>query len=474
MNHTVGIWVDPATGPSGGTGGFEFLICYDQSLLRFISAGRGCDLDPTFEYFTYRTGQFGGNCGGGCPNGYVKIVGIADMNNGVTPAPGAFQLAGVIATLTFYVDGNLNYIGLCPHIGFCSFDCTDNSISSRDGYTLYVPSPTDPDIVLGPDYTCVGNNKPGHNVNIFIDFCAGAICIIRPPDDRGDINLNGVANEIGDAVLFSRYFISGINVFEADANLRAVQVLATDINNDGMPLTVADLVYLIRILTGDAQPFPPQGSGFKLSPYVNAVDVTSDVVGGTLNVRTNSTVDLGGALFVYRYSGLTIGEPVLAAGTSLQIKSRATNGELRILVYGNASGAKVQAGLNNLITVPVSGNGTIELAESQVSDASGALLTVNVAAKATPATYALLQNYPNPFNAGTVIQFSLQDASNWNLSIYNIAGQVVRTFNGNGQGSVSVAWDGTAEGGSSVASGMYFYRLTAKDFTATKKMVMMK
>jgi len=472
QNHTVGIWVDPATGPSGGVGGFEFLICYDQSLLRFLSAARGGDLDPTWEYFTYRTGQFGGNCGGACPNGYVKLVGIADMNNGVTPAPSAFKLAGVIATLTFFVDGNVNYIGLCPHVGFCSYDCTDNSISSKDGYTLYVP--TGVGITLGPDYSCDGNNKPGHVVNPFIDFCPGAICIDRPPDDRGDVNLNGVANEIGDAVLLSNYFIYGINVFETAPNLRAVQILATDINNDGLTLTVADLVYLIRILTGDAQPFPPQGSGFKLSPYANAVDVISDVTDGALTVRTNSTVDLGGALFVYRYSGLTVGEPALAAGTNLKIKSRASNGELRILVFGTASGARVPAGLNNFITVPVSGNGTIELAESQVSDANGALLTVNAAAKATPSTYALLQNYPNPFNAGTVIQFSLKDQADWNLSIYNIAGQIVRTFSGNGQGSVSVAWDGTSEGGSTIASGMYFYRLSTREFTATKKMVLMK
>ncbi len=473
VNKTVGIWVNPATGPSGGTGGFEFLICYDQSLLRFMTVTRGPNLDPSFEYFTYRTGAFGGNCGGGCPNGYVKIVGIADINNGITPAPGAFVLGGVIALITFNVDGNLNNIGLCPHVGFCSFDCTDNSLSSKDGYTLYVPSASDPDITLGPDYTCVGNNKPGHNVNEFIDFCAGAICIQRPPDDRGDLNLNGVANEIGDAVLYSRYFISGINVFESNANLRAVQILASDINNDGMPLTVADLVYLIRIITGDAQPFPPQGSGFKLSPYANSVAVNSDVTNGSLNIRTNANVDLGGALFVYHYSGVTVGQPSLVSGTNLQVKSTSANGELRILVYGTAAGAKVPAGLNNLITVPVSGNGTVELAESQVSDASGALLSVNASSR-VPTSYALLQNYPNPFNAGTVIQFSLKDQSDWNLSIYNIAGQVVRTFSGNGQGPVSVSWDGSSENGASVASGMYFYRLTAKDFTATKKMVLMK
>jgi len=482
-NKTVGVKV---TGSTLEVGGFDFLICYDQSILRFVSAARGVDLPSlAWEYFTYRTGQFGGNCGGACPNGYIKIVGIANMNDGHDAT--LFTLNGIIANLTFFVSADVTYMGLCAHIGFCSYDCGDNVISSRSGDTLFIPSLTSaaPDDLdgwsHGTDYgvpvSClVGGGMDKPQPREFIMFpCQSAICIHIPTDDRGDINQNGVANEIGDAVLFSNYFIYGMNAtFGDDSPRRKAQILATDVNNDGLTLTVADLVYLIRIITGDAQPFPPNGGGPKLSPYANAVDVISDVADGALTVRTNSTVDLGGALFVYRYSGLTVGEPALTAGTNLKIKSLASRGELRILVYGMTSGAKAQAGLNNLITVPVSGNGTIELAESQVSDYNGALLTVNAAAKATPSTYALLQNYPNPFNAGTVIQFSLKDATNWNLSIYNIAGQIVRTFSGNGQGSVSVAWDGTSEGGSTIASGMYFYRLSTREFTATKKMVLMK
>jgi hypothetical protein len=482
-NKTIGILA--GGGSSAGVGGFDFLVCYDNSILRFIKAERGCDLDPTWEYFTYRTGMFGGNCGSACPNGYVKLIGIANMNNGVTPAETAFALKGVILTLTFYVGGSTTDIGLCPHVGFCSIECGDNSISSRNGNLLFLPyfpfvPGTDPPnyhVTFGPDYVCGGIVK-GMEPYEFIIFCPGAICIDRPPDDRGDINLNGVANEIADAVLFSNFFIYGIDAtFEAGGPpfyLRELQVLSTDVNADGLTLTVADLVYLIRIITGDAQPFPPDAGGPKLSPYANSVDVLTNVTDGALTVRTNSTVDLGAALFVYRYSGLTIGEPALTAGTNLKIKSLANNGELRILVYGMTSGAKVPAGLNNLITVPVSGDGTIELAESQVSDYNGALLTVNAVAKATPSTYALLQNYPNPFNAGTVIQFSLKNQTNWNLSIYNIAGQIVRTFSGNGEGTVSVTWDGTSANGSPIASGMYFYRLNTREFTATKKMVLMK
>jgi hypothetical protein len=474
-NKTVYIVAEPGSVP-GDAGGFDFLICYDQSGLTFLNASMGPDvaglgLGLGWEYFTYRTGMFGGNCGGGCPDGYVKIVGIADMNNGIVLPPANFDINGkVLASLTFFVTSDRNFINSCLHIGFCSYDCGDNIISDKTGNLVWTPRGG---VIFGPDYECP--DDPKVEFRPAITYCPGAICVVPPPDDRGDINLNGIANEIGDAVLFTNYFIYGPTVW--DVLYKDAQILSTDINNDGIVLTVADLIYLIRIITGDAQPFPgdiPPGSP-KLSPYANSVDVLTDVSNSTLNVRTSANVDLGAAMLVYRYDGMAVGTPVLSAGTNLRIKSRASNGELRILVWGESRGAKVPAGANNLVSVPVVGNGTIELVESQFSDYDGALLTVNAAGVARPTSYALLQNYPNPFNAGTVIPIQLSSESDWTLTVYNVAGQVVRSYMGHdGAGTRNVAWDGMDQSGAAVASGMYFYRATAKDFTAVKKMVLMK
>jgi hypothetical protein len=66
-----------------------------------------------------------------------------------------------------------------------------------------------------------------------------------PLDDRGDINLNGVPNEIADAVMLSKYFVYGLDVFHIN---QPAQVAATDVNADGLTLSVADLVHLIRIV----------------------------------------------------------------------------------------------------------------------------------------------------------------------------------------------------------------------------------
>lgn len=93
-----------------------------------------------------------------------------------------------------------------------------------------------------------------------------------------------------------------------------------------------------------------------------------------------------------------------------------------------------------------------------------------------PGTFALSQNYPNPFNMNTQIQFTLPHRAEVALTIYNVLGQVVRAFAPEKlpAGTFSVTWDGNADGGRPLASGIYFYRLTTTDFTATRKMVLLK
>jgi len=88
-----------------------------------------------------------------------------------------------------------------------------------------------------------------------------------------------------------------------------------------------------------------------------------------------------------------------------------------------------------------------------------------------PGGFALHQNYPNPFNPITEIAFSIPDACDVRLDVYNIVGQKVTTLvDGMLQsGDHSVAWDA-----SDVSSGVYFYRLTGGEVTATRKMVLLK
>jgi hypothetical protein len=444
-------------------GGLDLLICYDPTGLTFLDAEPVGNL-AAWEWFTYRH-YYQDNCGGGCPTGYLRVLAMADLDNGpdVHPDDAEFYLHDEIVKLNFYVTADRNFIGQCLPVSFCTMDCGDNTLSSKSGDTLFVP--------IGSDISCIDSQKEVARDIIYL--CGAIICIREPIDDRGDINLNGIANEVGDAVLLTNFFIYGESVW--DPVWKDSQLLASDVNDDGVVATVADLVYLIRIITGDANPYPANPP--KLSPYASTGSVSYRVENGAMTVSTNSSVDLGGAAFVFRYSGVAVGTPSLSdAASDMRIRSAAAGGEFRVLVSPDYEMmTRVQAGNNDLFTVPVEGDGRIELVESQLSDGNGALMSTVASAVRVPQSYALHQNYPNPFNAGTVIPFDLKKAGDWTLNVYNVAGQLVKSFSGHdAPGQVNVTWNGTDNSGSSTASGVYFYRVSSGDFTATKKMTLLK
>jgi Leucine-rich repeat (LRR) protein/mono/diheme cytochrome c family protein len=98
-----------------------------------------------------------------------------------------------------------------------------------------------------------------------------------------------------------------------------------------------------------------------------------------------------------------------------------------------------------------------------------------------PDETALLHNYPNPFNPETWIPYQLAEPAEVTIRIYAASGVLVRTLAVGYQPvgiyqyrSRAAYWDGKNEVGESVASGIYFYTLTAGDFTATRKMLIMK
>lgn len=105
------------------------------------------------------------------------------------------------------------------------------------------------------------------------------------------------------------------------------------------------------------------------------------------------------------------------------------------------------------------------------------LTAVSQTASHLPKEYALMQNYPNPFNPNTTIKYALPFTSEVKLTVYNILGKVVRELVGKNQtaGYHEVNFDG-----SSVSSGVYFYRITAKsadgskEFRDVKKLILMK
>ena len=470
-------------------GGFELEVEFDYIDLTFYGAMRGKLLenrvwqqgvppgDSTFwswEYFSYRVLP--------CPlcaccKYKILLFGQADMPDGNLrkgyclqdggPAYSTYwgvdytdedQLIGAsLVWLKFQVANNelLRDLKLpvffewehklstsLPYHIIQDWDCAENTFSNCDGSLLYVskdPMQYDPTIC------------PSLVANV-LDFVNGGVHICSPCTAftciRGDINMDSVTYSVADAVLFARYFVSGIGVFIVD---RDEQVCATDINADGRTLMLSDLIYLIRVILHDAVEFPGQP---KLTPDVANVIVSNNTI------ITECASPIGAILF--EFDGAV--NPTLLA-TNMEIVAGAN----KVLVYMNpVTGASIEG-----TTEVLSANS--KLLSVTAVDRDGRDLKITITAKAAPTAFALNQAYPNPFNPYTNLSFTLPEASNYSLKVYNVAGQLVRSYDGLGQvGLNMVTWDGKDNSGVSVASGVYFYKLTAGKFTATEKMVMMK
>ena len=111
----------------------------------------------------------------------------------------------------------------------------------------------------------------------------------------------------------------------------------------------------------------------------------------------------------------------------------------------------------------------------------GIVVLEQLLAALTPKETVLLANYPNPFNPETWIPYQLAEDAFVTLTIYDLNGQVVRTLEvGHRIASIyenrskAIYWDGRNDVGERVASGVYFYTLTAGDYSATRKMLILK
>jgi flagellar hook assembly protein FlgD len=87
-----------------------------------------------------------------------------------------------------------------------------------------------------------------------------------------------------------------------------------------------------------------------------------------------------------------------------------------------------------------------------------------------------MQNHPNPFNPTTSIAYSIKERGHVLLSIYDVNGALVRTLTNETRaaGAQSATWDGRDDEGRSVASGVYFYKLTGGKLHADEEEVLLK
>ncbi len=154
--------------------------------------------------------------------------------------------------------------------------------------------------------------------------------------------------------------------------------------------------------------------------------------------------------------------------------SRVDNGVIKVVGTGvtplaAGSLAKLNFTMKNK-EAQVSLNGTAYINNNNAQT----LNTLTVAE--VPTQFGLNQNYPNPFNPSTTIKYQIPEATHVTLTIYDLKGQVVKTLVNTNQEArnYSIVWDGRNNFGQQLASGVYFYRIDAGKFNATKKLMLMK
>lgn len=151
---------------------------------------------------------------------------------------------------------------------------------------------------------------------------------------------------------------------------------------------------------------------------------------------------------------------------------RNVNGKFEVIGFVNGHGTTTNRQSYSFIDNNP-GTGIVQYRLKQV-DFNGTYSYSNVVEVdlSTPNYFDLAQNYPNPFNPTTTIRYSIANAVNVSLVIYNTLGEEVMTLVNNQftePGVYNVVFDA-----SNLASGTYIYRLTAGDFVMTKKMVLTK
>jgi len=173
--------------------------------------------------------------------------------------------------------------------------------------------------------------------------------------------------------------------------------------------------------------------------------------------------------------GNPVGDAKVTLSSALPI-SAITNYEGAFTLANVPSGMKytvtaTKTGYHSASVNIITGNADFVIAEPIVIDTK---LSDSDVTK--PNVTALKANYPNPFNPSTTIAFDIAKNGHVAIDVYNILGQRVkkladRVFEA---GTHQVEWNGTDDNGKSVGSGVYFYRMTTKEYSGMHKMLLMK
>jgi hypothetical protein len=253
-------------------GGFELQVDFPKENLSLLQVQRGEALSDTtngeydWEYFVYnvsiytdtfdRCNIYGAYDLTGDPHqgvplapqpGYVSLVMLK-----FAIAPGNFP-SGTLLPIIFEWEGTVVNDSLIE-----DWDCVENILWNSSFDTLYASqNPVQFNPVLCP----AGG---GTTLSPYLEFSDGGVYALYDSGMTGDINLNGITYEVADGVLFQNFLLYGDSILIDPEQ----QTDNSDVNCDHLPWSIADLLYMCRVILHEAVEIPCEAQGSALSEYI--------------------------------------------------------------------------------------------------------------------------------------------------------------------------------------------------------------
>lgn len=282
----------------------------------------------------------------------------------------------------------------------------------------------------------------------------------------GDVDQNGeiTADDVGLVA----------NAIVELAELTEEQALLADVYDDDV-VTAFDASLIAMKYTGELELFPVMDENY-VAP-VATVNITAEHIGQNnyFLVFTATSGNVLSAQIDINDTSLNIGTATSGLSNVFSL-TNTTDSAIKYVVFRSSAEASAS---NEVLRIPIQLSAEATFNVTYIVNAADAVTTeytITSTDNNAPVVTSLKGNYPNPFNPTTTFEFANSKNQEVSLKIYNVKGQLVKTLVNKklNQGSHKITWNGKADSGKSVGSGVYFYRLKAGKFVETKKAILLK
>jgi hypothetical protein len=282
----------------------------------------------------------------------------------------------------------------------------------------------------------------------FIDNVSVTGSALPAPDITSIVPSTSAAGEIVD--IFGQNFANGATI-EVGGNFVFSSIFSTTQAEIIVPF-LSPGQYDVKLTNPDGQ----------FDAVANGLTITADLPPDATSIFPDSAM-LGTSVFVQIFGfNFVQGATATIGGVVLNNLVWVNSG----LIEGNSPSTLPVGTYNVQVTNP----------DAQFDQLPGAFTVysttgINDDFLQNPAGFNLMQNYPNPFNPSTKIEFQIPNGSLTKVTVYNLAGQEIATLLNEYRPAGQYSIEFNAE---NLPSGIYFYRLTAGDYSAMKKMILLR